>query len=92
MTQPAKPKRGRPTDPALQEKRREDLLDAAFELLRHKSYRSITIRELASQANTQSAMIKYYFNDKQECFWRCWNGSVNSSRKTLRLLRRRMNR
>ena len=68
MTPPATPKRGRPTDPALQEKRREDLLDAAFELLRHKSYRSITIRELASQANTQSAMIKYYFNDKQGVF------------------------
>ncbi|WP_261843313.1 TetR/AcrR family transcriptional regulator [Aliamphritea ceti] len=68
MTQLSKPKRGRPADPALQEKRREDLIDAAFELLRHKSYRSITIRDLASEAQTQSAMIKYYFDDKQGLF------------------------
>ncbi len=68
MTQHSTSGRGRPADPALQEKRREDLLDAAFELLRHKSYRSITIRELAAQANTQSAMIKYYFTDKQGLF------------------------
>lgn len=67
-SKPARARRGRPVDPALQEKRREDLLDAAVELLRHKSYRSITIRDLASQAGTQSAMIKYYFNDKQGLF------------------------
>ncbi|MEH6472746.1 MAG: TetR/AcrR family transcriptional regulator [Halopseudomonas sp.] len=61
-------KRGRPADPALQEARKQDLIHAAYELLRHKSYRSITIRDLASQAGTQSAMIKYYFGDKQGLF------------------------
>lgn len=61
-------KRGRPADPGLQHQRKQELLDAAFELLRHKSYRSISIRELADAAGTQSAMIKYYFGDKQGLF------------------------
>ena len=61
-------KRGRPVDPQLQAKRRENLLDAAFELLRHQDYRSITIRDLAAQAGTQSAMIKYYFGNKRGLF------------------------
>lgn len=61
-------KRGRPVDPQLQAQRREDLLDAAFELLRQQDYRSITIRDLAAQAGTQSAMIKYYFGNKRGLF------------------------
>lgn len=61
-------KRGRPADRALREKRKSDLIGAAAELLRHKSYRSITIRELASEAGTQPAMIKYYFGDKLGLF------------------------
>ncbi|MEH6626705.1 MAG: TetR/AcrR family transcriptional regulator [Motiliproteus sp.] len=61
-------KRGRPVDPKLQEQRKDDLLNAALELLLHKSYRSITIRDLASTAGTQSAMIKYYFGDKEGLF------------------------
>ncbi len=61
-------RRGRPADPALQQQRREKLLDAAYELLRHKSYRSITIRELADRAGTQSAMIHYYFGGKEDLF------------------------
>ncbi|RDE18418.1 TetR/AcrR family transcriptional regulator [Motiliproteus coralliicola] len=61
-------KRGRPVDPELQQQRRQDLMDAAYELLRNNSYRSITIRDLATQAGTQSAMIRYYFGDKQGLF------------------------
>lgn len=61
-------KRGRPADPALQEVRKQELIDAAYELLRHSSYRRITIRDLAREAGTQSAMIKYYFGDKQGLF------------------------
>ncbi|MFT6914490.1 MAG: AcrR family transcriptional regulator [Motiliproteus sp.] len=61
-------KRGRPTDPRLQEARKQDLIDAAYALLRHSSYRRITIRDLANEAGTQSAMIKYYFGDKQGLF------------------------
>ncbi|MEH6652221.1 MAG: TetR/AcrR family transcriptional regulator [Motiliproteus sp.] len=61
-------KRGRPVDPQRQAQRREDLLDAAFELLRHQNYRSITIRDLAAEAGTQSAMIKYDFGNKRGLF------------------------
>ncbi|WP_431688182.1 TetR/AcrR family transcriptional regulator [Hahella sp. NBU794] len=61
-------KRGRPLDPALQQQRKDDLLDAAFELLREKSYRSITIRDIAEKAGMKSAMISYYFGGKEDLF------------------------
>ena len=57
--------RGRPKDPEQQEKVRAALLNAMRELLGHKSYRSISIREIAEQAGTYSAMISYYFESKE---------------------------
>ena len=61
-------KRGRPIDPEIQLERKNQLIDAAYALLHEKSYRNITIREIAEQANTKSAMISYYFGGKQELF------------------------
>ncbi len=61
-------KRGRPEDPVLQEERKSALLDAAFELLQQKGYRSITIREIADKAEMKSAMISYYFGGKEGLF------------------------
>ncbi|WP_020405450.1 TetR/AcrR family transcriptional regulator [Hahella ganghwensis] len=60
--------RGRPSDPELQEKRKAQLINAASELLKSKSYRSITIRDLAEKAGTQSAMVSYYFGNKEGLF------------------------
>lgn len=60
--------RGRPVNPTDQQDRKTRLMDAAYTLLQEKSYRSITIREIAEQAGMQSAMISYYFGDKQSLF------------------------
>jgi len=57
--------RGRPKDPELQEKTRSALLEAARVLLYQKSYSTISIRELAAEAGTQSGMISYYFGNKK---------------------------
>ncbi len=61
-------KRGRPLDPAIQQERKEQLMDAAYTLLNEKSYRTITIREIAEVANMKSAMISYYFENKEGLF------------------------
>mgnify|MGYP000314732177 CR=1 FL=1 len=63
-----KTSRGRPIDPESQKERKNQLIDAAYDLLHGKSYRDITIREIAEQANTKSAMISYYFGGKQGLF------------------------
>ncbi len=62
------PVRGRPVDPELQAVRKNRLLDAAQELLVEKSYRSITIRDIAQRADMKSAMIGYYFGGKEQLF------------------------
>lgn len=61
-------KRGRPSDPAIQQDRKERLMDAAYQLLNEKSYRAITIREIADHAEMKSAMISYYFTNKEGLF------------------------
>ncbi len=65
-----KPKstRGRPIDPVEQQRRKGQLLDAATELLKTHSYRSMTIRQIASAAGMKSAMISYYFDGKEGLF------------------------
>ena len=56
--------KGRPKNPELQEKTKSALLQAAKVKLAQKPIKGITIRELAESANTQSAMISYYFGGK----------------------------
>ncbi len=60
--------RGRPSDPGKQEQQRGKLLTSAQQLLTKKSYRDISIRELASHAGVNSAMISYYFESKEGLF------------------------
>lgn len=60
--------RGRPQDPQLQQQRKNQLLDAAMALLEQKSYRSITIRDIAQRAEMKSAMVSYYFGGKEGLF------------------------
>lgn len=60
--------RGRPVNAITQQQRKHGLMNTAFELLKEKSYRSITIWEIAAKANMQSAMISYYFGDKEGLF------------------------
>ena len=60
--------RGRPVVHAKQDEQKAKLLAAAQKLLIEKSYRSVTIRELAETADVNSAMIGYYFKNKEGLF------------------------
>lgn len=60
--------RGRPFDPQKQQQQKAKLLDAAQMLLSEKSFREITVRELAKRAEINSAMISYYFGNKEGLF------------------------
>lgn len=60
--------RGRPSDPQKQKFQKEKLLDAAQSLLSLKPYRDVTIRDLANHAELNSAMVRYYFENKEGLF------------------------
>jgi AcrR family transcriptional regulator len=60
--------RGRPVDSKSQELQKLKLITAANSLLNSKTYKTITIREIAQLAGTKSAMISYYFGSKQGLF------------------------
>lgn len=60
--------RGRPQDPEVQQERKAKLIAAAHQLMKQRSVKNITIRELAAEAGMQSAMISYYFGSKEGLF------------------------
>lgn len=60
--------RGRPQDPEKADQQKQQLLDAAYQLLAEKSFKKITIREIAAKANVNSAMISYHFGSKDQLF------------------------
>jgi len=62
------PARGRPLDLQKQLQQKTKLLDAAQTLLMKKSYRDITIREIAQSSEVNSAMVSYYFGNKEGLF------------------------
>ena len=60
--------RGRPVNSKKQQQQKEKLLNSASTLLAEKSYQRITLRELAEHAQINSAMIAYYFTNKEGLF------------------------
>lgn len=64
----SKPSRGRPVDQSKQAEQKKKLIEATQRLLSEKSFRAITIREIAEAANINSAMIRYYFENKEGLF------------------------
>jgi AcrR family transcriptional regulator len=60
--------RGRPIDLQSQVLQKHKLIAAANTLLNNKTYKTIIIREIAEVAGTKSAMIAYYFGNKQGVF------------------------
>jgi AcrR family transcriptional regulator len=60
--------RGRPQDPEKAEQQKQQLLNSAYQLLAEKSFKKITIREIASKAHVSSAMISYHFGSKEQLF------------------------
>jgi len=68
MTDTPKARRGRPPRAKDDQAVRKALLLAARQCLAEKSAKSVTIRELAERAGTNSAMIRYYFENKEGLF------------------------
>ncbi len=60
--------RGRPINTNKQSIQKAKLLEAAEQLIAEKSYINITIRELAQRSGVNSAMISYYFDNKEGLF------------------------
>lgn len=60
--------RGRPLDPDKQKQQKHKLVVTARALMSEKSYKNITIREIASASGLNSAMIRYYFESKEGLF------------------------
>ncbi|BDX04854.1 TetR/AcrR family transcriptional regulator [Planctobacterium marinum] len=60
--------RGRPLDTKKSEQQKEHLINAAHQLLAEKSFKNITIREIAARAAVNSAMISYHFGGKEQLF------------------------
>ena len=68
MTKPSKARRGRPPRAKDDQTVRISLLEAAHQCLSEKPSKSITIREIAERAGSTSAMIRYYFDNKEGLF------------------------
>jgi len=68
MTDTPKNRRGRPPRAKDDQAVRKALLIAARQCLAEKPAKSVTIRELAQRAGTNSAMIRYYFENKEGLF------------------------
>ncbi len=60
--------KGRPVDLNKQAIQKAKLLASAEVLLAEKSYANITIRELAQHSGVNSAMVSYYFTNKEGLF------------------------
>lgn len=57
--------RGRPKKKRDEQLVRQQLLTATAECLAEKSYRAVSIREIAERADSNSAMVAYYFKNKE---------------------------
>ena len=60
--------KGRPVDLNKQAMQKAKLLVSAEQLLAEKPYTNITIRELAQHSGVNSAMVSYYFTNKEGLF------------------------
>lgn len=52
----------------MEEKTKDSIIQATYELLKHKDMNSISIREIAAKANVNVATISYYFGGKAQLF------------------------
>lgn len=50
---------------------RDQILDASEALFARQGFRSTTIKEIASEAGVNSALLYYYFEDKRPSTRRC---------------------
>lgn len=68
MQMKSRPKQKSSTSPALVLDTKERLMDAAKALFVRKGFTGVSIREIAKEANANSALISYYFGDKEGLF------------------------
>ena len=68
MQMKSRPKQKSSTSPALVLDTKERLMDAAKALFVRKGFAGVSIREIAKEANANSALISYYFGDKEGLF------------------------
>ncbi len=54
--------------PSVEEKRRQEIIQAALECFSRNGYYATTMDEVATAANLSKALIYYYFKNKQELF------------------------
>ncbi len=73
----AKPVRGRPRDPELPERRREQILDAASRLFAKKGYPNTDLQELADLLGVGKGTIYRYFPSKKDLFLACADWSMH---------------
>jgi AcrR family transcriptional regulator len=64
----SKPKRGRPADPSLPARRRQEILDAASELFAKRGYANMDIESLARLAGVGKGTVYRYFTGKRQLF------------------------
>jgi AcrR family transcriptional regulator len=58
--------RGRPPDPALQDRRRADLLDAALQLVAERGVEGLRTRDVAARAGVNVSTLHYWFGTKED--------------------------
>lgn len=63
-----KPRRGRPMKGASTQDAKDKILDAAEDLFSQHGFYGVTIREVATQAGVDTALLHYYFGNKQGLF------------------------
>ncbi len=77
--------KGRPPSPETQAKAKRALLEAANDCLKEKSFKEISLREIATRSGQNSAMVAYYFGNKEALFIELLHETIgDESRKLLR--------
>ncbi|MGC3947298.1 MAG: TetR family transcriptional regulator [Chryseolinea sp.] len=51
----------------------EKILSAARKLFEQKGFDKTSVRDIATMADVNVALINYHFESKENLFWRSWN-------------------
>jgi len=69
--------------------RAEELAATALDLFAARNFASVTIKDIASTSNVNTALIYYYFDSKEDLFRAAVEFAVNQAFKNFRLLQSR---
>jgi len=83
MPRATRKKPGRPPDPALRERRREEILDAAIQLFAAQGYAGADLQVLADNLGIGKGTVYRYFPSKQELFLACVDHVVRGVRAAI---------